>query len=120
MDVDDDFYCNWDEIAVITTASTYAAWTQSMAAMAEAMSTAAVTIADANWGEAVSDLVEGWNSISEEEPRIVMPRKVRLERRHVWQQRSEAQYHQRLAQSRSRLAMQARKKRRQYYAAKAR
>lgn len=79
-----------------------------MVAMAEAISEATDAVAHLDWAEAVSNVVEGWNSIAKE-PRIVIPRKVKFECRKVWQKRSEGQYHQRIAQSHNRLQIQARK-----------
>ncbi len=104
---------DWDGDTVITSTATVAELTKCMVAYADVVS----TVADVIWSSA---MVEAWNSIVvvEEEPRIVMPRKAKLERRREWHRRSEAQCRQRIMQSRNRCEMQAKKSLRRRYAAK--
>lgn len=83
---------------------------KSMAELADAMTTAAVAIAECDWGVAVSTLVDGLNAIVQEAREPQMPRKAKLERRQIWLKRSETQCRQRIAQSRNRLQMQDRKR----------
>ena len=110
---------DWDGDPLVASTDLIAELTKPMmalAAFADAMSTVADIIADGDW----STLVEGWNAVIEEEVRIriIMPRKVKLERRREWHRRSESQCRQRIMQSRNRREMHAKKTLRRSYAAK--